>query len=98
MLQNWKVLGQVGWRIPNFKKLAEQENLTSAQLLLNWAVSQGVAVLPSARSKKHMEENLACCQKALSVEDSINHVQNGESTTHHSSRSTLDLCSRCCYW
>ena len=38
-----------------------------AQLLLNWAVSQGVHVIPSARSKKHMEENLQCCQKALSL-------------------------------
>ena len=29
-----------------------------AQLLLNWATSQGVSVIPSARSEQHMLENL----------------------------------------
>ena len=69
---------------PRLIKLAEQENLTSAQLLLNWAVSQGVAVLPSARSKKHMEENLACCQKALSVEtlSTMSKMENPHRTIH----------------
>lgn len=69
---------------PRLKKLAEQEKLTSAQLLLNWAVSQGVAILPSARSKKHMEENLACCQKALSVETllTMSKMENPHRTIH----------------
>eukprot|EP00435_Cladocopium_sp_Y103_P066260 s822_g28.t1 len=53
---------------PNLAQLAQREKLTVAQLLLNWAVSQGVKVIPSARSRKHMEENLACCHQALSAE------------------------------
>ena len=36
---------------PTLAQLALQEKLTVAQLLLNWAVSQGVAVIPSARSR-----------------------------------------------
>lgn len=50
------------------KELARQEHLTVAQLLLNWAVSQGVSVIPSARSKAHMQDNLHCCEKPLSAE------------------------------
>lgn len=45
---------------PYLMTLAESEGLTVAQLLLNWAVSQGVQVIPSARSARHMSENLAC--------------------------------------
>lgn len=36
---------------PTLAQLARQEGLTVAQLLLNWAVSQGAAVIPSARSR-----------------------------------------------
>ncbi|CAE7204065.1 RPS9B [Symbiodinium sp. CCMP2592] len=46
--------------------LGKDQGLTVAQLLLNWATSQGVSVIPSARSERHMLENLNCCEKRLS--------------------------------
>eukprot|EP00439_Symbiodinium_sp_Y106_P018906 s5478_g2.t1 len=46
--------------------LGKEQGLTVAQLLLNWATSQGVSVIPSARSERHMLENLNCCEKRLS--------------------------------
>ncbi|CAE7808485.1 yvgN [Symbiodinium microadriaticum] len=46
--------------------LGKEQGLTVAQLLLNWATSQGVSVIPSARSEQHMLENLNCCKKKLS--------------------------------
>ena len=53
---------------PLLIEFAAEEHLTVAQLLLNWAVSQGVAIIPSARSIAHMEQNLHCCDRPLSQE------------------------------
>ena len=44
----------------NLRKLARREGVTAAQLLLLWSLSQGIAVIPSARSEAHMLENLNC--------------------------------------
>ncbi|XP_076461257.1 9,11-endoperoxide prostaglandin H2 reductase-like isoform X2 [Babylonia areolata] len=37
--------------------IASQYNKTPAQILLRWAVQQGVGVLPKSTNKKHIEEN-----------------------------------------
>ena len=54
--------------VPSLVQLASGQGCTVAQLLLNWAVSQGVSVIPSARSRKHMAENLRCCERPLPAE------------------------------
>ncbi|XP_066261862.1 2,5-diketo-D-gluconic acid reductase A-like [Euwallacea similis] len=42
---------------PQVKNIAEQLNKTNAQIILKWSLQQGVAVIPKAANKKHMEEN-----------------------------------------
>merc|ERR1719316_1733373 len=39
-------------------KLAQEHGRTSAQVLLKWAVDQGVVVIPGATSHDHIKENL----------------------------------------
>jgi len=39
-------------------KLAKLHNATGAQLLLRWALDQGVSVIPGATSEEHISENL----------------------------------------
>ena len=39
-------------------KVAERHGCTSAQVLLRWALSQGVAVIPGATSATHIRDNL----------------------------------------
>lgn len=41
--------------------IAQARSLTKPQLLLRWALDEGLAVVPGATSKAHIEENLATC-------------------------------------
>ena len=38
--------------------LARRHNVSSARVLLRWAVDQGVVVIPGATSREHIDDNL----------------------------------------
>lgn len=42
---------------PNVSRIAEKLGKTNAQVILKWSIQQGVAVIPKAASREHMEEN-----------------------------------------
>lgn len=42
---------------PVIKQIAEKLGKTTAQVILKWSLQQGVAVIPKAASKPHVEEN-----------------------------------------
>lgn len=50
-------------------QLAASHGVTAAQLLLRWAVSQGVAVIPGATSEQHIAENMKTPSFSLSVKE-----------------------------
>ncbi|OLP82204.1 NADPH-dependent conjugated polyketone reductase C2 [Symbiodinium microadriaticum] len=50
-------------------KIAEKYGKTSAQVLLRWALDQGVAVIPGASSEEHIREDLDLTGFALTSED-----------------------------
>lgn len=39
-------------------KIAQEIGKSSSQILLKWSVQNGVAIIPKASSKKHLEENI----------------------------------------
>lgn len=43
----------------NVRDIAEKLNKGPAQVLLRWAVQQGVAVIPKARTRPHLEDNIS---------------------------------------
>ncbi|XP_074034995.1 aldo-keto reductase Mvan_2161-like [Leptinotarsa decemlineata] len=43
---------------PEVKKIAEKLGKTPAQILLRWSLQQNLAIIPKARSKEHMEQNI----------------------------------------
>lgn len=50
--------------------VARRHGVSSARVLLRWAVQQGVAVIPGATSAAHIEDNLqASAAPTLSAED-----------------------------
>lgn len=49
--------------------LAEQHSVTPAQILLSWAVHQGIVAIPKSTSSKRLKENLAAAQIQLGRED-----------------------------
>nr|CAH7743725.1 unnamed protein product [Callosobruchus chinensis] len=40
------------------KKIADKLGKSPAQILLRWALQQNIAIIPKARSKKHIDENI----------------------------------------
>ncbi|XP_074034991.1 aldo-keto reductase Mvan_2161 [Leptinotarsa decemlineata] len=62
VLQAYSSLGGTGntdlMGNPKVKKIAEKLGKTPAQILLRWALQQNVAIIPKARSKEHMEQNI----------------------------------------
>ncbi|KAJ8972477.1 hypothetical protein NQ314_000170 [Rhamnusium bicolor] len=40
------------------KRISEKLGKSPAQILLRWALQQNIAIIPKARSQKHMEENI----------------------------------------
>ncbi|XP_023023611.2 glyoxal reductase [Leptinotarsa decemlineata] len=43
---------------PQVKKIAENLGKTPAQVLLRWSLQQNIAIIPKARSKKYIEQNI----------------------------------------
>lgn len=43
---------------PSVISLSKKLNKTPAQILLRWALQQNIAIIPKARSQKHIEENI----------------------------------------
>nr|XP_023023604.1 uncharacterized protein LOC111511820 [Leptinotarsa decemlineata] len=43
---------------PEVKKISEKLGKTPAQVLLRWPLQQNIAIIPKARSKEHMEQNI----------------------------------------
>ena len=50
-------------------KVAQAHGVSSAALLLRWALNRGVAVIPGATSAEHIRENLALPEVKLSTEE-----------------------------
>jgi 2,5-diketo-D-gluconate reductase B len=53
----------------NVAQVAERHACTSAQVLLRWALAQGVAVIPGATSANHIRDNLNVPAFALTATD-----------------------------
>jgi diketogulonate reductase-like aldo/keto reductase len=60
-LQAYSSLGSSNYKTlitdPTVKAIADKLKKSPAQVLLRWAVQQGVGVIPKARSKDHIEQN-----------------------------------------
>lgn len=54
---------------PLFKEFAEKYNCTVPQLLLAWAISQGISVLPKSTEEVHMRQNLEVLSITITLED-----------------------------
>lgn len=39
-------------------EIARKLNKTPAQILLRWALQQNIAIIPKARTKQHIEDNI----------------------------------------
>ncbi|CAK9088126.1 unnamed protein product [Durusdinium trenchii] len=63
------LLGGATLRSPAVVKVAKRVGRTPAQVLLRWAIQQGIAVIPSSSSVGRMEENLAIYGWDLSAAD-----------------------------
>ena len=50
-------------------ELAQTYHATEAQVLLRWAVQQGIAVIPGSGSRQHILENLRVPSFTLTPED-----------------------------
>lgn len=61
-IQAYSSLGTSGninlLRNPIVLKIASQLNVSSARLLLNWALQQGIGVIPKAVNKEHIKDNI----------------------------------------
>ncbi|XP_050302462.1 glyoxal reductase-like [Anthonomus grandis grandis] len=62
LLQAYSSLGGTGnpdlIKDPTVEQIAEKLNKTPAQILLRWALQQNIAIIPKARSEKHIRENI----------------------------------------
>lgn len=63
------LLGGATLRSPAVVKVAKRVGRSAAQVLLRWAVQQGIAVIPSSSSVERMKENLAILDWDLSAAD-----------------------------
>lgn len=72
LLQAYSSLGQGKTDLlahPVVKAIATKRKMTPAQVLLRWALQQGIPVLPKTISPARMEENLAALHLQLEAED-----------------------------
>lgn len=54
----------------NIRAVAERHGVSTARVLLRWAVQQGVVVIPGATSPTHIEDNLnASFEPSLTADD-----------------------------
>ncbi len=69
--QSWRPLGCGGEMLndPVITAIAEQHQRTPAQIILRWAVQQGVATAPKSANPERMTENLSVFDFALSSEE-----------------------------
>lgn len=62
LLQAYMSLGGTGNKDllnnPKIKEIAKKLGKTSAQILLQWSIQQGVAVIPKSKSKEHIQSNI----------------------------------------
>ncbi|WP_017446520.1 2,5-didehydrogluconate reductase DkgB [Gayadomonas joobiniege] len=54
---------------PQIKNIANQYKVTSAQIVLAWAYSQGMVSIPSSTKKSHLSANLAALEFNLKEQD-----------------------------
>lgn len=54
---------------PVIKKIAERQEITSAQVLISWAVQRGTSVIPKSVRKERLKENLDSGLTPLSEQD-----------------------------
>lgn len=59
---------------PTICQLAEQHDVTPAQILLSWAIHQDIMVIPKSTSAKRLQENLAAADIQLNQED-LAHIE-----------------------
>ena len=57
---------------PYLKELATKYNKTVCQIMLNWGIGRGCAVIPKAVSLEHQEENMQIFDFCLTSEEMRN--------------------------
>ncbi len=74
------IKGGVDFDIPLIKELAEKYDKTPGQIVLNWAISQNIIVLPRTTNENRIKENLATMDFEISQTDleSLNNVPQGD--------------------
>lgn len=72
------------FEIPVIKELAQKYGKTEGQIILNWAVSQDIIVIPRSTKPERISENFAAPEFEMEPEDidKINNVPQGERQTH----------------
>lgn len=54
---------------PKIAEIAEKHGITSAQVLLGWAIKRGTAVIPKSTNPDRIEQNLKAAEVSLTAED-----------------------------
>ena len=74
------IKGGVDFDIPLIKELAEKYDKTPGQIVLNWAISQNIIVLPRTTNENRIKENLAAADFEISQSDleRLNHLPQGD--------------------
>lgn len=54
---------------PVIKRIAEKHNASPAQVLINWGISRGTAVIPKSTTKEHIISNLKSDELKLTEDD-----------------------------
>ncbi|MCL4366827.1 aldo/keto reductase [Patescibacteria group bacterium] len=62
--------------LPVILELAKKYEKTPSQIVLNWLISQDIVAIPKSANPKHIQENFASTEFALSAEDvaAISHL------------------------
>lgn len=74
VVQSWYPLGGRGHitsmlNRPTLQKIAANYDKSVAQIILRWHLQRGVTVIPGSSNSKHMQENIAIFDFALTTED-----------------------------
>jgi 2,5-diketo-D-gluconate reductase B len=74
------IKGGLDFEIPIIKELAKKYDKTEGQIILNWAISHNIIVIPRSSNPTRIEENFKSTDFELSGEDieKINNVPQGE--------------------
>lgn len=74
------IKGGVDFDIPQIKELVQKYGKTPGQIVLNWAISQNIIVIPRSTTEDRIKENLAAANFEMSAEDieKLNQIPQGQ--------------------